>query len=318
VLDPKALAKPWIPMVLRDGTTFFSYGDYAKVNEQVAFMLPFDAGDSPRLEAVSLHTSSLDLDSTTRAADAARAIRYAGTRGPKEFDELLEEVSTALAAVPSDTDPLGRVQRVEQARRRLLEWPDAHYGYRAADILEAARALDPILNQLRSAAGVPSVDVTLSATTPAADASRPYRIPTLIDLLENAFRVVLLLTPTQRTTVLQAAGESMQRYKAELPAVWLATGQRRVAEALKSEARLDEAYGKLGRDIAARATRAAARGDVRAIAELHDELAERDRKLGGQRPDMVASAMAIVKTQADAAALVRLRRDREAMGAEPK
>jgi hypothetical protein len=118
--------------------------------------------------------------------------------------------------------------------------------------------------------------------------------------------------------VLQAAGESMQRYKDELPAVWLATGQRRVAQALKSEARLDEAYGKLGRDIAARATRAGARGDVRAIAELQDELAERDRKLGGQRPDMVASAMAIVKAQADAAALVRLKRDREAMGAEPK
>jgi hypothetical protein len=317
-LDPKALAKPWIPMVLRDGTTLFSYGDFAKVNEQVAFMLPFDAGDSPRLEAVSLHTSSLDLDSTAREADAARAIRYAGTRGPKDFDDLLEEVSTALASVPSDADPLGRVQRVEQARRRLLEWPDAHYGYRAADILEAARALDPILNQLRSAAGVPSVDLTLSATTPAVDASRPYRLPTLIDLLENAFRVVLLLTPTQRTTVLQAAGESMQRYKDELPAVWLATGQRRVAQALKSEARLDEAYGKLARDVAARATRAAARGDVRAIADLQDELAERDRKLGGQRPDMVASAMAIVKAQADAAALVRLKRDREAMGADPK
>jgi hypothetical protein len=165
---------------------------------------------------------------------------------------------------------------------------------------------------------VPSVDLTLSAATPALDVSRPYRIPTLIDLLENAFRVVLLLTPTQRTTVLRAAGDSMQRHKNELPAVWLATGQRRVADALTSEARLDEAYGKLGRDIAARAARAAARGDVRAIAELQDELAERDRKLGGQRPDMVASATAILKTQGDAAALARLRRDREAMGVQSK
>ena len=317
-LDPQALAKPWIPMVLRDGTTFFSYGDYSAVNEQIAFMLPFDVGDSPRVEAVSLHTSSLDLDSTTRAADAARAIRYAGTRGPKEFDQLLEEVSTALTAVPSDPDPLGRVQRVDQARRRLLEWPDAHYGYRAADVLEAARALDQVLNQLRSAAGVPSVDLTLTASAPAPEPPRQYRVPTLIDLLENAFRVVLTLTPAQRTTVLQAAGESMQRHKEELPAVWLSLGQRHVTDALKSEARLDEAYGKLSRDIAARATRAAEKGDVRAIAQLQDELAERDRKLGGQRPDMVASAMAILKTQADAAALTRLRRDRESMGANPR
>ena len=107
----------------------------------------------------------------------------------------------------------------------------------------------------------------------------------------------------------------MQRHKDDLPAVWFSMGQRHVADALKSEVRLDEAYGTLGRDIAARAIRAAAKGDVRAIAELQDELVERDRKLGGQRPDMVASAMAIVKAQADVAALARLRRDREAMEA---
>ena len=315
VLDPKALAKPWIPMVLRDGTTLFSYGDYARVDEQIAFMLPFDDSDSPRVEAVSLLESALDLESTTRSAEAARALRYAATRGPKEFDNLLEEVSAVLTAVPSDPDPLGRVQRVEQARRRLLEWPDSHYGYRAGDVHEAVRALDQILNQLRSAAGVPGVDLTLSAPTLRPASIPPYQPPTLLELLENAFRVVLLLTPTQRTTVLQAAGESMQRHKDDLPAVWFSMGQRHVADALKSEVRLDDAYGKLGRDIAERATRAAAKADVRAIAELQDELVERDRKLGGQRPDMVASTMAIVKAQADVAALARLRRDREAMGA---
>jgi hypothetical protein len=315
VLDPKALAKPWIPMVLRDGTTLFSYGDYARVNEQVAFMLPFDDSDSPRVEAVSLPASALDLESTTRSAEAARARRYAATRGPNEFDNLLEEVSAVLTAVPSDPDPLGRVQRVEQARRRLLEWPDSHHGYRAGDVHEAVRALDQILNQLRSAAGAPGVDLTLSAPAPRPASIPPYQPPTLLELLENTFRVVLLLTPTQRTTVLQAAGESMQRHKDDLPAVWFSMGQRHVADALKSEERLDDAYGKLGRDIAARAIRAAAKGDVRAIAELQDELVERDRKLGGQRPDMVASAMAIVKAQADVAALARLRLDREAMGA---
>ncbi len=318
VLDPKAMAKPWMPLILQDGTTLFSYGDHVKVNEEIAFMLPVDDSDSPRVAAVALRASSVDLESTTRAGDAVRALRYAATRGPAEFDALLEEVSVALTAVPSDPDPLGRVVRVEQARRRLLEWPDSHYGYRATDVHEAARALDPVLNQLRSVAGVPRVDLTLSASAPAAVPARPYRIPTLLDLLENAFRVVLLLTPPQRTTVLQAAAESLQRHKEQLPPVWLSTGQRHVSEALKSEARLDDAYGRLSRDIATRAIRAASKGDVRAIAELQDQLVERDRELGGLRPDIVASAMAILKTHSDLAVIERLRRDREAMGANPR
>jgi hypothetical protein len=182
--DPPAAqtvpGREWIPIVLKDGTTIFSHGDYSEVDGHLAFFLPFEDNDTPRVEAVELHSSSIDLDATSRAAESVRAARYALTRGPVDFAEFSETVSTALNSVPLEADPLARVRLVENIRRRLVEWPAAHHGYRARDVLKAVGILDPILNQLRAAAGVNRVDLSLSASECSGPFSRSASRPSSI------------------------------------------------------------------------------------------------------------------------------------------
>jgi hypothetical protein len=195
----------------------------------------------------------------------------------------------------------------------LIEWPAAHHRYRARDIHEAISMLDPILNQLRAAAGVNRVDLSLAALTDAPSPAIAFRHPTLVDLLENAMRFVLLLAPSQRTAVLRATADSLERHRTELPAVWFATGQRRVAAALKSETRADVSYRKLSTRILERAVRAARSGDVREIVSLQSELLAVDRKLGGVRQEVVSSTMTALQAQFDLAAREQLRRERRAI-----
>ena len=269
------------------------------------------------MEAVSIPRSAVDLEATARASESVRASRYLQTRGPLDFADLGRDVSTALNRVPSQPDPIARMELVEGVRRRLIEWPAAHYGYRASDVNEAVSLLDPILGQFRAAAGVNRFDLNLVAPSGAPLPAVTFRQPTLVDLIENAMRLVTLLpVAAERTAVLRTAAASLERHRAELPAVWLETGQRRVLEALRSEIRIDDAYGKLSADVITRAVRAAAEGNVRAISALQSDLMERDRRLGGTRRDVLASTMAALRAQYDLAALVQLQRDQRTLGAE--
>jgi hypothetical protein len=311
-------SQPWIPLVLKDGGTLLSYGDYAEVDQQFAFLLPFDAGEVPRVEAVAIKGTSIDREATTRAAESIRATRYEISRAPADFAALTDHVSATLDAVPSEPDPLARVRIVEDVRRRLIEWPAQHYDYRARDIQNAVSLLDPILSELRAAAGVPNVDLTISAGTPKPAPRLAMQPPTLIDLLENAIRVAALITPAQRTPILRATADALRRHRNAVPKVWLGTVERRVTAALKNELELDEAYDKLSRDLITRAQTAAAKGDVRAIAALQTELMERDRKLGGQREEIVASVTAALQAQFNTAAQIRLQRDRESSNLPPR
>ena len=311
--SPTALDGVWMPVVFKDGKTLFSYGEYAELDGHLAFFLPFDdTPDMTRVEPVTVPISAIDLAATARAAESVRAARYAASRGPQDFGELSDSVSAILNGVPSEPDPVARVRLVESVKRRLVEWPAAHHGYRAADINEAISILDPILNQLRAAAGMNGVELSLAALA-AAPPRAAFRPPTLIELLESAMRFALLSAPTLRTTVLRATAESLERHRARLPAVWLAAGQRRIAAALKSEARVDDAYRKLTTGIMERAERAARFGNVRAIAALQSELLARDEELGRMRHEVVASTMMVLQIQFDVAARERLRRERDAI-----
>ena len=83
--------------MLKDGTTVFSYGDHNEIDGQLMFLLPFDDSEAPRVEAVSLHSSAVDLSATTLAAESARGVRYTLTRGPREFADFSQEISAVLA-----------------------------------------------------------------------------------------------------------------------------------------------------------------------------------------------------------------------------
>jgi hypothetical protein len=309
------LGRAWVPMILKDGSVIFSYGDYAQLDDQLTFLLPFDDSDTPRTEAVTIPRSAVDLDASARAAESVRAARYTTTRGARDFAELSQDVSAVLNAVPSQPDPAARVRLVEEVRQRLIEWPAAHYGYRAKDVNEAINMLDPILAQLRSAAGVHRIELSLVAPSAAPLPSMTFRQPTLVDLIENAMRIVSMLkVPEERTAVLRTTAASLDRHRAELPAVWLATGERRVDTALKSEIKIDEAYRKLSKDMITSAVRAASDGNARAITALQSDLIERDRRLGGKRPDVLTSTLDALRAQYDVASRAQVVRDRRASG----
>jgi hypothetical protein len=90
-----------------------------------------------------------------------------------------------------------------------------------------------------------------------------------------------LTAPARRSALLRTTADSLERQRPQLPAVWFATTQRRVAAALRSESRLDEAYRELSTTIVGRAARAARDGNVRAIESLKSELAARDEGSAG-------------------------------------
>jgi hypothetical protein len=81
---------------------------------------------------------------------------------------------------------------------------------------------------------------------------------------------------------------------------------------LKSAARIDADYRELSADIIKRAVKAAAEGKTRSITALQTDLVERDRRLGGQRPDVLSSTLAALRQQYDVAAKVQLLRDQRA------
>src|SRR5207244_12211977 len=56
--------------------------------------------------------------------------------------------------------------------------------------------------------------------------------------------------------------------------------------------------------------------DVRSITVLQSDLIERDRRLGGQRQDVLLSTLAALRTQYDVAAHVQLLRERRTMAAK--
>jgi len=261
---PPVLARSWMPVILKDGAIIYGYGEYAHVDDQVTLLLPFDDSDTPAVEAVSLPRSAVDLDATAQASESVRGARYIATSGPRDFAELARDVSAALNTVPDQRDALARVAVIEGVRRRLMEWPASHFGYRAADVHEAVTQLDPLLIQYRAAAGVSRVDLSLVAPTATPPAPVVFRRPTLIDLIENAMRLVgVMRVPAERASVLRTTAAALDRHRAELPAVWLATGERRVADALKTTLQTDAAYRDLSAGLIARAMRAAAEGNVR-------------------------------------------------------
>jgi hypothetical protein len=136
------------------------------------------------------------------------------------------------------------------------------------------------------------------------------RQPTLIDLLENAVRLVSLLDlSAERTVLLRATVEAFERHRSELPSLWLAARKRSVTAMLKDELRVDREYRELILKTIERAGRAASNGDVDALLRLRSALIERDRHLGGKRPDAILAATTTLDMQFGVAAQERLTRD---------
>jgi hypothetical protein len=265
---------------LSNGTALESYGDAARVDDRLVFNLIIrGAGDRFALELVSLPITSVDLPKTERYAEALRARVYASTRGEADYAAMSVEVAHALDQLSSVADKRQRLRLAEEARRRLLSWSDAHYGYRAKDIGELALLFDNVIAEMRAEAGVPGVSLELSR------GPRPFAPEPILP--QPAERQSLELAraaaaaadvPEERLAILRRAASMVPAGPAE------AELRGALSADLERFARAEAAYAALVTAIDTRAAAALHRGDVAAVEALEREAAARDRALGFQRP----------------------------------
>jgi hypothetical protein len=295
---------------LRDGGSVISYGDYARVGDRVIFSVPVGgSGETPSLQVVTVPESAVDWERTDRYADAARAKRYADTRGEAEFSRLSQQIADALSRVSFTKDPAERLAIADKARRQLADWPTRSYGYRAADVAQLAGVLDEVVSELRVAAGLSRFDLTLVGGTvlpPPSDELLPA--PSDQERLEQALTAARLTAePTERLSLLRSIWRTLT--SGELTGAWTTPMRARVSSELARELRTERAYAQLVTRTLARADARVRRADVRGVEALVSTVLQADKQLGGARPGTVASLLATLDTRIEKARQARLALD---------
>lgn len=294
---------------LRDGGTIVAYGDFARVAGRVVLSIPIGGADTdkPNLQLVSIPETSIDWARTDEYAYAARAKRYAETRGEIDFTRLSNEVAQALNQVAHTPDPAQRLALADAARKMLGEWPARNYGYRASDVAQLASLLDEVVSELRVAAGQSRFDVSLVANT-----TLPVPVPVLPapaarESMEQALTAAQIAEePTERVSLLTAITQALQPLAAES---WAMSLHARAAEALAVEHRTDRAYSDLSSRTLAAADQRARRADVRGLEALIRDVLHADDSLGRRRPQSTAALLATLDARLDDARRLRLARD---------
>ena len=155
---------------LNDGSTVVSYGEYARVDDEVVFSMPLGApAREPRLQLITLPASLVNWPRTERYALSARYQRYATTRGESDFAALTAEVAAMLNQIALTTEKSRALEIASEARRLLVEWPATHFGYRQNDITDIVALIDEAISGLGPADGGGAVQLSLVALSPPID-----------------------------------------------------------------------------------------------------------------------------------------------------
>jgi hypothetical protein len=303
---------------LQDGSTLVSYGDFARVADRVVFSIPIGGldGPAPTLHLVSISESAVDWDRTDRYAQATRARQYAATQGEADFDTLSTDVARALHDVAVTKEPARRLALATDASRMLRAWPAAHHGYRASDVAQLSALLDEAVGDLRVAAGLPRLDLTLVATASPLPPDVPeLPPPTLRESIEQAFTLASVAPdPAERVSLLEAIVSGLDRSDGEAAGKpdspsWAATLHARATAALMMELKTDKSYRDLVTRTVTAADERARRADVSGIEKLVKAVLKADDRLGRRRPQMTASLLATLDGRLDSARRLRLARD---------
>jgi hypothetical protein len=299
-------------LFLRDGGSFVSYGEFARVADQVVFSMPVGGPiEQPRLHVVSVPATQVDWPRTEQYAAAVRAQQYADTRGAEDFERLSNDIARVLNEVALATDKTAALSAAEHARETLANWPNTHYGYRQRDVREVVTLLDEAISDLRAAAGRNDFNLALVATPTETGYEPIMAPPTLIEQIDATFRAARLApNVTDRISLLQESLALVAEARAVLsPAE--ATRLRRLAEEqLHEEAVIDDRYAALTRRLLASATDAAAQARIGDVERIINRVAKEDAQLGRRRPEVVQALDASLQLQLDNARRLRLLRDR--------
>lgn len=297
---------------LRDGTSLVSYGEPARVGDRVVFSMPTAATPNPPLHLINLPADRVDWERTDRYADAARANQYLKSQAELDYAALSSQLAETLNEVAGTSSPAERLAIVERARTALVEWPKNHYNYRQAEVRQMISMLDEAIADLRAATGARRFDLALTAFAEPPPVREPLLPPlTLQESIEQVLNAARQVdSAAERTSLLTTALASLDRDRDALPADWVAATRGGVETALSTELRVDQSYRMLTDTIVASADRRARAADVRGIERLLLRVQQRDKELGGRRPEAVSAIVAAVEAKLDAARRLRLARDR--------
>ena len=295
---------------LTDGTSIVSYGEYARVGDQVIFSMPAGgAADQPRLQIITLRASAVDWPRTEEYAASARYEQYVATRAEDDFRLLSNEVARVLNDIALTTDPQQALATAEQARRTLASWPGAHYGYRQDDVREIIGLIDEAIARLRGNASTGRFELALVAS-PQPMNEPTATMPTPLEAVNGLMKLSTLTTRVaDRVALLQSALAVLTDPSSQFNTVEALALRRSVEGQIRDEAAIDDRYARMSQRLLASATRAAARAGVADVEHVLDAIPREDVRLGARRPEVVQSLRAAVDAQLQAARHLRLLRD---------
>lgn len=293
---------------LTDGSSLVTYGEYARTSDQVVLSLPIGGTpQAPRLHAVTLAASKVDWEKTERFAASARYQRYVATRAEADYQQVTEEVATVLSNIAQSTDRASALAAADRARRTLAEWPRMHYGYRQQDIQEIVRLLDSAIARLQG--GPPPTPFQIALVNAPEMTLEPVAaMPSPREQLDQLLRLARITKDvSERFTLLQSA--------LTLIAAPGVTGsdaskmRRLIEDQLDQEIAVNQRYGRVTKELLAKATKAAGDAEIRDVEQVLDRIPKEDAKLGHQRPEIVQALTASVQLQLANARRLRLLRD---------
>jgi hypothetical protein len=297
---------------LKDGSAVVSYGEYARVGDEVVLSMPLGQDlTRPTLQLVTLEATSVDWPRTERYAASARYQRYVSTRAEEDFALMSAETAAVLNDIEATTDPARAVDIADTARRRLAAWPADHYGYRAADVAEIISLIDEAIGRIAGAgtAGRP-FQVSLVAA-PVVAALEPVlgmpapreQVGRLVALANAASR------PADRLELWRAAIRLMDDPSSAIGRDESADLRRSLEDRIRDETTTDDSYARMSARLLATAQRAAVRAQVYDVQRVIETISDEDARLGGRRPDTAKALRAELNATLETARELRLRRD---------
>jgi hypothetical protein len=295
---------------LVDGTDITSYGEYARVGDDVVFSIAAGgANEDPRLQLVTLPARNVDWVRTDRSNEAVRAAHYAATRGDEDFVQLTNEVARVLNEIAVASDRSRALALAQRAHDVLVQWPKDHHHYRDAEVREIQTIVDNAIANLR---GQPATSFDLALVASGADLFRepPPSLPTGKGQLTQLLRVADM-TPraADRVTLLHSALGVLEENAASYSSKEASVLRDNITGRIEREVEVDRRYGRMSQRLLNEASRAAGSARISDVERVLAKLAKEDRKLGGERPETVEALRASLDAQLDSARRLRLMRD---------
>ena len=261
-----------------DGSSFVSYGEFVKLDDNVIFSMPVGgAPDQPRLQVAMVKTRLVNWPKTDRYAASARYKRYAETRGEEDYLRLSNEVADVLNTIALTTDRAQALAVAERARATVAAWPQTHFGYRQNDIREIVSLLDQAISSLRAVGGGNPFELSLVAMAGPPDIEPVLGMPNVKEQLDQMMRLASVTTaPTERMALLQGALALVTEAAPKLSATDATNYRTDVERAIREEVGVDKRYTDLSRRALDQADKAAQRADSSAIERIVTRVREED------------------------------------------